>query len=443
MACRGGTRARPCRTIRWREQRRRTLAMLDRLASTSPIDVPIGSCDRSNAPRSPSPARSSSSPARIRLLVLDEPTAALPPAEVDSLFEILTEIRGVGRRRALRLAPARGDPPARRPRHRAARRAVAGDRATRRRVAAGPDRPDHRQGPETDIIAADGSRRHGGAARRHRSRPRALEDRGSHATAAPRRCPSTSPRERSSVSPVSPAPAAKWSRRRSSARCRCVRRLVDVDAGRAVRTHVATDGAGRRASRSCSPTARRSRRSPSSPRARTSRCRRSVGSRRAASCARRREAIEAAPAPGAARRSPAAARASLRVLQRRQPAEADLRQVAGHHARVCMILDDPTSGVDVGARARLYELIRQQAEHGMGVILVSSDLEDLVSVAHAGARGRRRSDQRHPGRRRGQRSRDHWVVEPQRVAYVLDPGSCRADRMTFEARSRTGVTGSR
>lgn len=45
-----------------------------------------------------------------------------------------------------------------------------------------------------------------------------------------------------------------------------------------------------------------------------------------------------------------------------------------------LVLDDPTSGVDVGARHQIYDLIRAQAARGVGVLLCSSDLEDLVSI---------------------------------------------------------------
>jgi ribose transport system ATP-binding protein len=45
-----------------------------------------------------------------------------------------------------------------------------------------------------------------------------------------------------------------------------------------------------------------------------------------------------------------------------------------------LVLDDPTSGVDIGARHQIYDLLRAQAAHGVGVLLCSSDLEDLVSV---------------------------------------------------------------
>jgi ribose transport system ATP-binding protein len=45
-----------------------------------------------------------------------------------------------------------------------------------------------------------------------------------------------------------------------------------------------------------------------------------------------------------------------------------------------LVLDDPTSGVDVGARAQIYRLLRAQAAAGIGVLLCSADLEDLVAV---------------------------------------------------------------
>ncbi|MEN3357922.1 MAG: ribose transport system ATP-binding protein [Mycobacteriales bacterium] len=45
-----------------------------------------------------------------------------------------------------------------------------------------------------------------------------------------------------------------------------------------------------------------------------------------------------------------------------------------------MVLDDPTSGVDVGARAQVYQLLRAQAAAGVGILLCSSDTEDLVAI---------------------------------------------------------------
>jgi ribose transport system ATP-binding protein len=45
-----------------------------------------------------------------------------------------------------------------------------------------------------------------------------------------------------------------------------------------------------------------------------------------------------------------------------------------------LVLEDPTSGVDIGARQQIYELLRTQSARGVGILLCSSDLEDLVSI---------------------------------------------------------------
>ena len=39
-----------------------------------------------------------------------------------------------------------------------------------------------------------------------------------------------------------------------------------------------------------------------------------------------------------------------------------------------LFLDEPTRGIDVGAKAEIYELIAELAAPGLGVVLVSSDL---------------------------------------------------------------------
>ena len=45
-----------------------------------------------------------------------------------------------------------------------------------------------------------------------------------------------------------------------------------------------------------------------------------------------------------------------------------------------LLLDEPTQGVDVGARAEIYDLIRQGALQGMGVLIVSSELAELPLI---------------------------------------------------------------
>ncbi|HEY8870512.1 MAG TPA: sugar ABC transporter ATP-binding protein [Candidatus Limnocylindrales bacterium] len=46
-----------------------------------------------------------------------------------------------------------------------------------------------------------------------------------------------------------------------------------------------------------------------------------------------------------------------------------------------LLLDDPTQGIDVGAKADIYELLRTLREQGVATLLVSSELTELVNVA--------------------------------------------------------------
>jgi ribose transport system ATP-binding protein len=46
-----------------------------------------------------------------------------------------------------------------------------------------------------------------------------------------------------------------------------------------------------------------------------------------------------------------------------------------------LLLDEPTRGVDVGARAELYGVIRRLADDGVGVLLVSSEVPEVLGLA--------------------------------------------------------------
>jgi len=46
-----------------------------------------------------------------------------------------------------------------------------------------------------------------------------------------------------------------------------------------------------------------------------------------------------------------------------------------------LLLDDPTRGIDVGAKAELYTLIDRLCREGLGVILTSSELPELLTLA--------------------------------------------------------------
>jgi ribose transport system ATP-binding protein len=45
-----------------------------------------------------------------------------------------------------------------------------------------------------------------------------------------------------------------------------------------------------------------------------------------------------------------------------------------------LILDEPTRGIDVGAKFEIYQLIHELADRGAGVLVISSDLEELTGI---------------------------------------------------------------
>jgi ribose transport system ATP-binding protein len=46
-----------------------------------------------------------------------------------------------------------------------------------------------------------------------------------------------------------------------------------------------------------------------------------------------------------------------------------------------VVFDEPTQGVDVGARAEIHRLIRELADKGTAVVMISSDLDEILSVS--------------------------------------------------------------
>ncbi len=47
-----------------------------------------------------------------------------------------------------------------------------------------------------------------------------------------------------------------------------------------------------------------------------------------------------------------------------------------------LVADEPTRGVDVGSRRAIYDLIVEQAQAGVGVVVISSDVEEVLGLAH-------------------------------------------------------------
>ncbi|SEL86054.1 sugar ABC transporter ATP-binding protein [Streptacidiphilus jiangxiensis] len=75
-----------------------------------------------------------------------------------------------------------------------------------------------------------------------------------------------------------------------------------------------------------------------------------------------------------------------------------------------LLLDEPTRGVDVGAKAEIYALIDRAAEGGTGVLVASSELEELLWICHRIA-----------------------VMNHGRIVAVLDRADCTKERIMTAA----------
>ena len=43
-------------------------------------------------------------------------------------------------------------------------------------------------------------------------------------------------------------------------------------------------------------------------------------------------------------------------------------------------MDEPTRGIDVGAKAEIHKLLRKLVSEGMGVIMISSELPEIIGM---------------------------------------------------------------
>jgi ABC-type sugar transport system ATPase subunit len=46
-----------------------------------------------------------------------------------------------------------------------------------------------------------------------------------------------------------------------------------------------------------------------------------------------------------------------------------------------LLLDEPTRGIDVGSKSEIYQLMAQLAEEGVGLIMVSSELTEVLGMS--------------------------------------------------------------
>ena len=46
-----------------------------------------------------------------------------------------------------------------------------------------------------------------------------------------------------------------------------------------------------------------------------------------------------------------------------------------------LFLDEPTRGIDVGTKYEIYKLMREICEHGNAIVLIDSDMEELIGMS--------------------------------------------------------------
>lgn len=69
-----------------------------------------------------------------------------------------------------------------------------------------------------------------------------------------------------------------------------------------------------------------------------------------------------------------------------------------------LILDEPTRGIDVGAKHEIYKLMIELAENGIGIIMISSELPEFIGMCD-------RAYVMHNGRIVGELDKKHMTQE--------------------------------
>ena len=47
-----------------------------------------------------------------------------------------------------------------------------------------------------------------------------------------------------------------------------------------------------------------------------------------------------------------------------------------------LFFDEPTRGIDVGAKAEIYKLVNRLAEEGRAIVVISSELPEVLRLSH-------------------------------------------------------------
>jgi len=79
-----------------------------------------------------------------------------------------------------------------------------------------------------------------------------------------------------------------------------------------------------------------------------------------------------------------AARESQRVFDiRLQSVDQPVKSLSGgNQQKVMLVFDEPTRGIDVGAKAEIYKLLQGLAEQGKAIVVISSELPEVLRLSH-------------------------------------------------------------
>ena len=50
--------------------------------------------------------------------------------------------------------------------------------------------------------------------------------------------------------------------------------------------------------------------------------------------------------------------------------------------RKLLLCEDPTAGVDVGAKSEIYALLNRALTSGVGILIISTDFEEIATICH-------------------------------------------------------------
>ena len=50
--------------------------------------------------------------------------------------------------------------------------------------------------------------------------------------------------------------------------------------------------------------------------------------------------------------------------------------------RKLLLCEDPTAGVDVGAKSEIYALLNRALSDGVGILVISTDFEEIATICH-------------------------------------------------------------